>query len=114
MLKPEFVTLMQTKMNEIKESRELKKGIESCNPYTATQVEDAMAGFTSAILEVMSTGDSMSIQGFGKYSTAHRNSRTGKVPGTDKVYNSPAKYVPRFTFTETVVKSIAEANASRL
>jgi len=114
MLKQEFLVAMQTKMNEEKASREAKNGTKSTSGYTLGQVEDAIAGFTGVTLDVMAAGDNVSFQGFGKYSTAHRNGRTGKVPGTDKTYNSPAKYVPRFTFTEAVVKSIAEANASRI
>ena len=114
MLKQEFLVAMQTKMNEAKALREEKNGTKNTSGYTLGQVEDAISGFTKTTLDVMSAGDSISFQGFGKYSTAHRNSRTGKVPGTDKIYNSPAKYVPRFTFTEAVIKSIAEANASRI
>lgn len=114
MVKHEFIALMQTKMNENKAARETKDGKAATADYTQSQVEDALAGFTGASLQVMSAGDSISIPQFGKFSTAHRNSRSGKVPGTDRTYVSPAKYVPRFAFVEAVVKSITEDNASRI
>jgi len=112
--KPEYIALMQTKMNDSKAAREAKEGKEATSGYTLGQVEDALAGFTGASLEVMAGAESIALPGFGKFSTAHRKERSGKVPGTDRTYVSPAKYVPRFAFTEAVVKSIAEANSSRI
>lgn len=114
MLKHEFVALMRQKMNENKAAREAKAGTNPTGDYTLTQVEDALSGFINAALEVMRNGDSIALPGFGKYSTVYRKERTGKVPGSDKTYVSPPRYVPRFTFSEVAIKSITEANASRI
>jgi len=52
--------------------------------------------FIATVLEQVSKGNSVDISGLGKFYPHNQAEKTGKVPGTDKVYTSPAKVIPKF------------------
>ena len=48
------------------------------------------------IQESVAKGESITFVGFGTFKPVLKNSRTAKVPGTDKTVEVPEKTVPRF------------------
>jgi len=67
----------------------------------------AVKAFTDSIEEVMKQKDSISLIGFGTFSTADVAQKSGKVPGTDKTYTKPAHTAPKFKFAKTIKDSVA-------
>ena len=50
----------------------------------------------------------MSLLGFGTFSTASREARTARVPGTDKTVNVPATTVAKFKVGKALKVHISE------
>lgn len=65
---------------------------------TKKEAEKAVEAFTAAIKETLVEGDTVSLIGFGTYSTTKVAEKSGKVPGTDKTYVKPAHIAPKFKF----------------
>ena len=51
----------------------------------------------------------MALLGFGTFSTASREARTAKVPGTDKTVNVPATTVAKFKVGKALKDAVANA-----
>jgi len=97
MTKAEFVELVKE-----------KGGYES-----KAAAEKAINAFTSAITEALSQKKSITLVGFGTFSTAEVPEKRGKVPGTDREYVKPAHTAPKFKFGKTVKEAVANANKKK-
>lgn len=60
----------------------------------------------SSIAEVLVSGDEITIPGFGKFSVAVRQARTGLNPQTKEKINIPETKVPKFTSAKALKESI--------
>lgn len=58
--------------------------------------ERALEAFFSSIIRTLSTGDKISLVGFGTFSIAERAERSDINPSTKKVITIPAKKVAKF------------------
>ncbi len=56
----------------------------------------ALDGFISAVSEALSSGDKVSLVGFGSFSVTERAARTGINPATKQTITIPAKKVAKF------------------
>ena len=56
----------------------------------------ALDGFIGAVTEALSSGDKVSLVGFGSFSVTERAARTGINPATKKSITIPAKKVAKF------------------
>ncbi len=56
----------------------------------------ALDGFISAVSDALSSGDKVSLVGFGSFSVSERAARTGINPATKKSITIPAKKVAKF------------------
>lgn len=65
---------------------------------TKKDAERAIEAFTAAVKDALVEGDTVSLIGFGTYSTAKVAEKSGKVPGTNKAYVKPAHTAPKFKF----------------
>lgn len=90
MTKAEFVELMQ------------KNG----NFESKAAAERAIKAFTDSITSVLTKKDSLTLVGFGTFSTAKVAAKSGTVPGTTKTYNKPAHTAPKFKFGKTVKDAV--------
>lgn len=79
MNKAEFVAIMATKLDSSKK-----------------QAEEALAAFLETVHEVVESGDSLSLIGFGTFGVKARAAREGRNPTTGKVIKIPAKIAPYF------------------
>ncbi|MFK5976866.1 MAG: HU family DNA-binding protein [Sulfurovum sp.] len=93
MTKSEFVELVQT----------------SGEYETKAAAEKAIKAFTTAITEALVKKDSVSLVGFGTFSTVEVAEKSGKVPGTDKTYTKAAHTAPKFKMGKTLKDAVAEA-----
>ena len=69
--------------------------------------EKAVKAFTDAITAALIKKESVSLVGFGTFSTAEVPAKEGKVPGTDKTYSKPAHTAPKFKFGKTIKDAVA-------
>lgn len=60
------------------------------------EAEGALDAFTETVESCLKKGDPVRIGGFGTFQVRHRKARKGRVPGTGKPINIPAKKVPFF------------------
>ncbi len=70
--------------------------------------ERAVKAFTDSIEEALVKKESVSLVGFGTFSTAEVAEKSGKVPGTDKTYTKPAHTAPKFKFGKTIKDAVAK------
>ncbi|ADV45733.1 HU family DNA-binding protein [Nitratifractor salsuginis] len=92
MTKAEFVELVQE-----------KGGYES-----KAAAEKAIKAFTEAIEEALKRKETVTLVGFGTFSTVEVPEKSGKVPGTDKTYTKPAHTAPKFKFGKSIKDAVAK------
>ena len=69
--------------------------------------EKAVKAFTDAVTAALVRKESVSLVGFGTFSTVEVAPKEGKIPGTDKTYKKPAHTAPKFKFGKTVKDAVA-------
>jgi len=91
MTKAEFVELVQTN-----------------GEYTnKAEAEKAIKAFTSSITEALVKKETVSLVGFGTFSTVEVAEKSGKVPGTDRTYTKAAHTAPKFKMGKTLKDAVA-------
>jgi DNA-binding protein HU-beta len=71
--------------------------------------ERAVKAFIDAVTEALTKKESVSLVGFGTFSTVEVPEKSGTVPGTDKTYTKPAHTAPKFKFGKTIKEAVANA-----
>jgi DNA-binding protein HU-beta len=75
---------------------ELVKSIATSAGLSQVAADKALKGFTTAVKNCLAKGDSVTLVGFGTFSVAKRNARTGRNPQTGKAIKIAAKKVAKF------------------
>jgi len=75
---------------------ELISAIATTADTTKTDAEKALNGMLEAITKALSSGDSVTLIGFGTFSVSERAARTGRNPSTGKEIKIVAKKVAKF------------------
>lgn len=70
--------------------------------------EKALDSVVEAITQILQANGSVELVGFGKFENAVQRAKQGKVPGSDKVYHSPDKMVPKFKPGKALKDKIGE------
>lgn len=76
---------------------------------TRASAEKAVNAFIDAITEALANKETVSLIGFGTFSTTEVAEKTGKIPGTDKTYTKPAHTAPKFKFGARVKGAVGGA-----
>ena len=76
---------------------------------TKKDSKTALDAVFDTITEALANKDSVAFIGFGTFSTASREARTAKVPGTDRTVNVPATTVAKFKVGKALKEAIANA-----
>jgi len=76
---------------------------------TKAAAERAVNAFVDAVTEALVNKETVSLVGFGTFSTAEVAEKSGKVPGTDKTYTKPAHTSPKFKFGKTIRDAVEKA-----
>jgi len=71
--------------------------------------ERAVKAFTESVTEALTKKETVSLIGFGTFSTAEVAEKSGKVPGTDKTYTKAAHTAPKFKFGKNAKDVVAGA-----
>lgn len=90
--------------NEFIDAIALKSGL------TKKDSKTALDAVLDTITEVLEKKDSVAFIGFGTFSTASREARTAKVPGTTKTVNVPATTVAKFKVGKALKEAVANSN----
>ncbi len=73
---------------------------------TKLETEAVVNGFLKSIVEVLATGESVELRGFGNFRIKERAPRTGRNPKTGKVVEIDTQYVPHVKISREVRKYI--------
>jgi DNA-binding protein HU-beta len=73
---------------------------------TKVQAAKAINTYHEAVKKAMKKGDSVSLVGFGTYTTAQRKARTGRNPKTGAALKIKAARVPKFRAGKALKDSI--------
>ncbi|MBD3822957.1 MAG: HU family DNA-binding protein [Epsilonproteobacteria bacterium] len=93
MTKAEFVELVQ-KNGEFK---------------SKAAAEKAVKAFIDSVTEALVKKETVSLVGFGTFSTVEVAEKSGTVPGTNKTYKKAAHTAPKFKFGSTTKEAVAQA-----
>lgn len=91
MIKADFVELVQ-KNGEFERNSEAKRVVNA---------------FISSVTEALVKKESVSLVGFGTFSTVDVAEKTGKIPGTEKTYTKAAHTAPKFKIGKTLKDAVA-------
>lgn len=85
---------------------ELIDAIAKSADITKTDAGKALNGMVGAIYEALSSGDSVTLVGFGTFSVSERAARTGRNPSTGKALKIDAKKVAKFKAGKALKDSV--------
>lgn len=75
---------------------QLIESIAEKSGLTKADSKKALDAFINSTTDALKGGDRVALVGFGSFSVAERNARTGRNPQTGKPINIPAKKVVKF------------------
>ncbi|WP_153797036.1 HU family DNA-binding protein [Foetidibacter luteolus] len=73
---------------------------------TKTQANTVLDSFTEAVAKSLKKGDSVTLVGFGTFSTSKRAARTGRNPQTGAAIKIAAKKVAKFKAGADLAKAV--------
>lgn len=86
---------------------QLIKAVATKTGLTQVDAEKAVKGTLDAITEELSSGENVTIIGFGTFSVFERAARTGKNPQTGDSIKIPAKKVAKFKPGKALAETVA-------
>lgn len=85
---------------------ELVNAIVEKAALSKADAEKTVKAFMDIIQEVMTSGDKLTLLGFGSFSRTTRKARKGRNPQTGKEINIPASRVPKFKAGKTLKSAV--------
>jgi DNA-binding protein HU-beta len=85
---------------------ELVSKIAAEGGITKAQAEKALDGFVSAVTGALTSGEKVSLVGFGTFSVGDRAGREGRNPRTGEKINIPASKVVKFKAGKTLSEKV--------
>jgi DNA-binding protein HU-beta len=76
--------------------KELVESMAGAADISKAAAEKALNGMLMAVTETLSSGDKVTLVGFGSFSTVKRAARKAKNPRTGEMIKIPAKTVAKF------------------
>ena len=74
---------------------------------TKAAAEKAVKAFTDAVTAALVKKESVSLVGFGTFSTVEVAEKSGKIPGKDETYTKAAHTAPKFKIGKTLKDAVA-------
>ena len=74
---------------------------------TKAAAEKAVKAFTESVTAALVSKESVSLVGFGTFSTVEVAEKSGKIPGTDRTYTKAAHTAPKFKIGKTLKDAVA-------
>lgn len=97
MVKKNFIDVIQTKVNEV-----------TGEEYSKRVCGDMLDAVVSAIAEVLTSGDTIRIEGLGTFSTRFQAGREGVSAFNGEKWKTADTIVPAFKFSGSLKDSVAE------
>ncbi len=91
---------------------ELVDAIVAKASVTKKQADEILSAAVDAIIETVSTGDKVTLVGFGTFESRERQAREGRNPSTGKPIQIPATKVPAFSAGKLFKEKVAPTKAS--
>ncbi len=85
---------------------ELAAKVSSESGITKSQAEKAVDGFVSAVSDALTSGDKITLVGFGTFSVGERAQRDGRNPRTGEKIKIPASKVVKFKAGKTLSEKV--------
>jgi DNA-binding protein HU-beta len=76
--------------------KELVESMAGAADISKAAAEKALNGMLMAVTEALTSGDKVTLVGFGTFSTVNRSARKAKNPRTGEMIKIPAKNVAKF------------------
>ena len=86
--------------------KELVEKISTKAGISKTQAEKALKAFEDSIIEALSSGDKVTLVGFGTFGISNRKARKGRNPQTGQEITIPAKKTPKFTAGKVLKEAV--------
>ncbi|HHH37149.1 MAG TPA: HU family DNA-binding protein [Epsilonproteobacteria bacterium] len=74
---------------------------------TKAAADKAVKAFTDAVTAALAKKESVSLVGFGTFSTVEVAEKSGKIPGKNETYTKPAHTAPKFKIGKTLKDTVA-------
>ena len=74
---------------------------------TRVSAERAVKAFTDSVTEALVKRETVSLVGFGTFTTVDVAEKSGKIPNSDKTYTKPAHVSPKFKMGKTLKDAVA-------
>jgi DNA-binding protein HU-beta len=71
--------------------------------------ERAVKAFITSVTDALVKKDTVSLVGFGNFTTVEVAEKSGKIPGSDKTYTKAAHTAPKFKMGKTLKDAVANA-----
>ena len=85
---------------------QLTDAVAAATDTSKAEAGRAVEATLNAIAGSLSSGDSVSLVGFGTFNVRHRAARTGRNPQTGESINIPAANVPKFRAGKALKESL--------
>lgn len=96
---------------------DLIKHVSSETGISQAQAEKAINSFMSCVTQSLSTGETVTLIGFGSFSVTDRAARNGRHPQTGEILKIAAKKIPKFSagkaLKEAVVTTAKKAKKTK-
>ena len=86
--------------------KELVEKISTKSGISKTQAEKALKAFEDSVIEALSSGDKVTLVGFGTFGISNRKARKGRNPQTGQEITIPAKKTPKFTAGKVLKEAV--------
>jgi DNA-binding protein HU-beta len=87
---------------------ELIDAVSNKTGLSKKDTKDTLESILEEIKQALVKRDTVSFIGFGTFSTAHRDARVAKVPGTNRDVNVPATTVAKFKVGKSLKEAVAK------
>ena len=92
---------------------ELVNKITDMTGLTTAQSQAAVTAFTDAVLSALANNEEVSLIGFGKFKTVHKEEKQVKNPATGSMVTVPEHYAPKFTVSDAVKVAFKKGEQSK-
>ncbi len=92
---------------------ELIEAIATSADISKVKAGEAIDAFVSSVTAALKKGETVTLVGFGSFSTAERAARVGRNPKTGEVINIKARRSPRFKPGKALTEAVAAVASAK-
>lgn len=108
-----YFPTFKPKTYKIMNKSDLIRHVSEASGITLAQAESAVNGFTGAVSQSLSKGESVTLVGFGTFSVSERSARTGRNPQTGEALKIAAKKLPKFSAGKALKEAVDKSKKKK-